>query len=102
MNYGGKPVSLVDLFSLLLQYSEEKGVEEEEDDRRSLDLLRSKLQQWRTLEEGKLEGEHGPGYQEECADCVLTYVRTSTLAMVISSFHHGFLYYTRIYICTER
>lgn len=68
-------MSLVDLFSLLLQYSEEKGVEEEGDDRQGLDLLRRKLKQWRTLEEGKLEGEHGPGLQEECGVCVHIYMR---------------------------
>ena len=82
-------MSLVDLFSLLLQYSEEKGVEEEEDDRRSLDLLRSKLQQWRTLEEGKLEGEHGPDIQNVLPAYLCMYIHFSN---VISSFHNCFLY----------
>ena len=55
MNYGGKPVSLVDLFSLVLQYCEEK---KEENDQQSMDILQRKLQQWRSSEERQLQGEH--------------------------------------------
>ena len=49
-------MSLVDLFTLVLQYCEEK--KEEEDDQQGVDLLQSKLQQWRSSEERQLQGEH--------------------------------------------
>ena len=56
MNYGGRPVPLVDLFSLMLKYTKEK-VAVEEDDHNGVEVLQTKLQQWRAAEEMKLEGE---------------------------------------------
>lgn len=77
MNYGGKPVSLVDLFSLVLHYAEEKVAAGAGD--LGVDTLQSKLQQWRTLEERKLESKPSldcRGFLE--VHCVHTYTSTYT------------------------